>query len=824
MSPRGTPYRRAQDVLGLAWVVIVTAAALAPALRPGVSLGPFDLLTRIGLTRQGLGHVHNQFPADQVLYFVPLTDVAWHQVHAGHLPLWNPDNLLGVPLAFSWQSAVFSLPVLVSYLAPVHLAYTVIVAVKLLVAGSGAYVLCRVLGVRPLAAAFGATTFELSGPMLHYSGWAMTGVTAWAGWILAAALLIVRGGHRVRDTALLAVFVAAAVYGGHPESVVVLALSLVVFLVVFLGVRAGRDHGEILWPVLCTAAGAVGGLGLAAPLVLPGVQLTTVSGRAAATGAAGYGFNHLADLLVPVQGTDFRVPPPYLGVLAVVLAVVAVRVGWRRRAEVVALVATAAVALILTYQSPLYVWLQGLPGIKTITWNRDVMMLGLALAVLAAFGLEAMLRHDDRVTALRWAAWALALTAVAVAVAGLAVAAGAFHVAPGQGSTFAWPCIDLVVGAAVVFALREPGAHRARRLVPIGAGAGALLVAQSVFLCATGASFWSVADGYFSPTPAVTRLHHDVGAALVGIGTCRPRPFSPPYSTEVGIRPNANAGYGVAEFAAYEPNLPASYYRSWAAVSGQDTAPALRRVGLFCPQITTAAQARTYGVSYLLVAPGARRPPGTVPVDRVGGETLVHVPGATRASLIVSGSRGAVGPGRSTIRTVQLGPAAWRVRTDASAPGVLRLRITAAPGWHGTVDGRPLALSTWSGGAMLQASVPAGRHVVDVSYGPALFTAGFAVALAVAVALVVACVAAAWVNRNVRRAARAVRTKSAETRRWSSEPEQPLHGPSHVHEVQEQTHEDEQQAGETQQLAGAAEAGEREGPSGRGGSCRGRAR
>ena len=815
MSPRGTPYRRAHDVLGLAWVVIVTAAALAPALRPGTSLGPFDLLTRIGLTRQGLGHVHSQFPADQVLYFVPLTDVAWHQVHAGHLPLWNPDNLLGVPLAFSWQSAVFSLPVLVSYLAPVHLAYTVIVLVKLLVAGSGAYVLCRVLGLRPLAAAFGATTFELSGPMLHYSGWAMTGVTAWAGWILAAALLIVRGGHRVRDTVLLAVFVAAAVYGGHPESVVVLALSLAVFLTVFLAVRAGRGRGEILRPVLSVAAGALCGLGLSAPLVLPGVQLTTVSGRAAATGAAGYGLNHLADLLVPVQGTDFRVPPPYMGVLAVVLAVVAVRVGWRRRAEVVALVATAAVALVLTYQSPLYVWLQGLPGIKTITWNRDVMLLGLALAVLAAFGLEAMLRSEDRVTALRWATGALVVVAVAVALAGLAVAAGVYHVAPGQGPTFVWPGIDLVVGAAVVIALRETGAHRVRRLVPVGAGAGALLVAQAVFLCATGASFWSVADGYFSPTPAVARLQHDVGSALVGTGTCRPRPFSPPYSTEVGIRPNANAGYGVTEFAAYEPNLPASYYRSWAAVSGQDTAPALRRVGLFCPQITTAAQARTYGVSYLLVAKGTRRPPGTVRVDTVGGETLVRVPGATRATLIVPGAVGVVGPGHATTRTVQLGPAAWRVRTDTPAPGVLRLRITAAPGWHATVDGRPLALSTWSDGAMLQASVPAGRHVVDVDYGPTLFTVGIAVALVVALALVLACVAAAWLSRDVRRAAR-VRTKPVETRRGLSEPEEPLHGPSHVHEVQEQAQEDEQQSGETQQLAGAAEAGEREGPSGRG--------
>src|SRR5579863_9057247 len=185
------------DVAGVGWTVLAAVAVMAPLLRPGVSLGSFDLLTRIGLTHQPGVAVHSQFPADQVLYFLPLTDAAWHQVHAGHLPLWNPDNVLGMPLAFSWQSGVFSLPVLLSYLAPLKLAYTVIVLAKFVLAGTGAYTLCRVLGMGPLAAAFGGTVFELSGPMLQYSGWAMTGVTCWGGWIFAAAIMLVRGRHRL---------------------------------------------------------------------------------------------------------------------------------------------------------------------------------------------------------------------------------------------------------------------------------------------------------------------------------------------------------------------------------------------------------------------------------------------------------------------------------------------------------------------------------------------------------------------------------------------------------------------------------------------------
>ena len=82
--------------------------------------------------------------------------------------------------------------------------------------------------------------FELSGPMLHYAGWAMTGVTCWAGYILGFSLLLVRGRHRVRDSVALAVAVAFSIYGGHPESIVVTAVSAVVFLAVVIATKAVR--------------------------------------------------------------------------------------------------------------------------------------------------------------------------------------------------------------------------------------------------------------------------------------------------------------------------------------------------------------------------------------------------------------------------------------------------------------------------------------------------------------------------------------------------------------------------------------------------------
>jgi uncharacterized membrane protein YfhO len=81
---------------------------------------------------------------------------------------------------------------------------------------------------------------------------------------------------------------------------------------------------------------------------------------------------------------------------------------------------------------------------------------------------------------------------------------------------------------------------------------------------------------------------------------------------------------------------------------------------------------------------------------------------------------------------------------------VLRLRVTALPGWHATVDGKAVPLATWSEGAMLQLHVPVGRHVVDLQYWPDLFTDGLVVAAAVVVGL--GC-AGVWSVRRHRRAA-----------------------------------------------------------------------
>ena len=181
------------DVLGLAWVLAAAGAVMAPALVHGSSLGPFDLLSQVGLTKQPGVVVHNQQTGDLIRLFIPWSALAWTQVHHGQLPLWDPYSALGMPLAFNWESAPFSLPALLGYLVPLRYAYTVAVLATLVIAGTGVYVLARLLRLGVIGSVLAATVYELSGQFMANLGWPLSSVMSWAGWLFAAAILVVRG-------------------------------------------------------------------------------------------------------------------------------------------------------------------------------------------------------------------------------------------------------------------------------------------------------------------------------------------------------------------------------------------------------------------------------------------------------------------------------------------------------------------------------------------------------------------------------------------------------------------------------------------------------
>lgn len=735
--------------LAVAWLVAVALVYLAPALSRGDQLGDFELLSAFGLgTKPGVP-LHNVVSSDQIQEMVPWTDLDWVAVHSGHLPFWNPFAGLGLPLAFNFQAASFSLPTDVAYLFPLHLAYTVSVVVKLLIAGTGALFLARVLGVRLLAATFAGTVFELSGGFTAWLGWPQSGVYCWLGWILGAIVLAVRSTRPARSCSMLAVTVALMVLGGHPESIAITLLAAAIFALVL--VLSGDVAGRIR-AVGRLALALVGSALLSAPLLLPSLQVVD---RSSHTTSADY-YPMPAKLMVdfavatfdgqPILHHPYEAPvnyysaAVYVGLGVLVLAGVALVRCWRK-AEVVALGTAAVVCLIVSYSRPVGRLLDHLPRFQTVMWQRAVMPVELFLAVLAAVGLQLMIdRPGERSVRVPFAVLSVA---GAVLVAGLAVYTGVGHFS--GGGAFRHERIQslIVPGAqaacglvavVLVFMAARPRKKTSRHarphpaLVPLGL---ALVVAGEVaFLVTATPDLWSSSSQGFVTTPAERTYEALVGDARVGFGACPSLGRQP----DLGILAEANSAYGVAELAAYDPVVPTSWFQAYGDAIGDPKASAVNN---FCPSLTSVALAREFGVSYVLEPPGAAGPAGTERVATIAGEGLYRVPDSG-VITVASGSSLADVPYTSS------DPSELAFDVNVATPSVVRIHISDLPGWTASVDGHRYRLSVYDH-AMMQLRLPAGRHHVSLEYYPGAWTDGLWLALASGVGL------AGWIVTDQRR-------------------------------------------------------------------------
>ncbi|MDE0141946.1 MAG: hypothetical protein OXI80_02175 [Caldilineaceae bacterium] len=364
---------------------------------------------------------------DLVSFLFPIYRFAARTLSQGQLPLWNPHLYGGAPFVTDIQAGFLYPPNLLLFLLNPAFDYRWMQLLSighLWWAGLGVYALVRTLGHSRPAALLAGLAFGLCDMLfIHLGNLNLIAVLSWSGWILTACHLALTR-RSLPWAAVAALLFSIANYAGHAQSSYYLGMTVGIYS---LGLLAA-DY----WENLATGAHrtalrqALAGLQypltvfilaalLSGPILLPAFEMLPYTQRGAfdyhdtvsyslAPGPAFIG------LLTPgffgrgpagYWGSWDRVELPYAGLVTLLLAAAACLLSIperRRRLLPWLALALSGFAIALGGNTPIHGWLTRiLPVYGSFQAPaRTIVLCALALSVLAAIGLDALLKPRDK--------------------------------------------------------------------------------------------------------------------------------------------------------------------------------------------------------------------------------------------------------------------------------------------------------------------------------------------------------------------------------------------------------------------------------------------
>jgi hypothetical protein len=637
----------------------------------------------------------------------PLFVDALRQLGDGRLPLWTTGRWGGSPLIGDPVLGATYPPNYLGYLvAPLARAVDVAACVHLAVFALGlAWCLGR-LGVRPWVAVV-AVALAVANPAFVYvaRSWInWWGAISWWPWLLGAALDVARTGRRVE---LAAVALAAQVYAGYPQYALhsgLLGLAVVLC-------TSSRPWGRRIVDASLVVGG---GIGLAAPQLLPGLAMAAESMRLGPGGAERLAALDAAALgpaawLEAVRASPSLLSSPCkLAPVAVVLALVG---AMERRPGARVLALTALAAGIAASGPP---WLmRGLRQLPLFDFFagpfKFFYLCAFATHVLAALGLERLAGAPSGGRRLGMAVLAAAaIPTVGWPAAGLL---GAVALPPRVLSS-AVPAAALLVAGVFLgrsAALTTPQPFGRDAFTP-------LLRASPVDATATPADRWVALD---ESGGAVRQVGMNFGA-LWGIESVSGVGPLPPWR-EFDVLGNAEAGSGAALVG--QLGVSRVVVRAGTPLEASFVQAGLERVKAFdrlsvlrmphpAPRTFLAGAVRLVdaGEGVAAARHGTALSPGPVLVEAAPVGRVEEGDPAGRLEIVARSS----------------GEHALRV--DVARPTWLVAREPYYRSWAATIDGRPAEVRP-AGGFFLAIRVEGGRHDVTLRYREPGLVRGLGVAM-----------------------------------------------------------------------------------------------
>jgi len=732
--------------LAITGPAVVTGGVYGPVDYPYAS-EPLSALKPL----YGIGTPHNAAATDVYGSMFPWRRTLQASLQRGEWPLWNAYMLSGNVFAAATQSAPYSPITLIACLLPAAVSFTYTTSIWLLIAALGAFLLARELDCSEVAALVAAAGWMFAGSTVLYIHTAMGGTLVYEPMLLMAAGRVARR-PGVASTMLLGFVLTLMVLAGHPETL-------------FLAVLAGAAYGvfELVrarvapWRAIGAAvAGGVIALLLSSIQLLPFFEAVQQSAEleikqkyfttASREMPAERVLSILATDLFPHLHVRQWVKPPLgltqaetaaCGSIILALAVYAV---WRRRSAETGFFFAMALACIAVESrwEPAVVALKKLPLMGITYEERLAFTAALSLAILAALGVDELLRRRD------FRAAALTLTIVLIALA-----AGTWWLQRNVvlAITFSdWGDFKIFAelfflgAAALLLAFRPPLRVVAPTLL-------ALLVAQRVL--SEGGTFKTFPAESAYPPIAIFEPLKNVREPFRFVGQ------------SYALLPGTNAFYGLEDVRGfdalhYSPSIklwplwctfqPIWFNRvddigrpflsflnvRYAVVS--DTAPVPEGWRKVAQQRGAALLENTRALDRAFVP---RRVKLGLPVDEQVAEMKQQSDYGDLVWLTASVApyERDNGPGRVSVREYSPG---GRYLLDAAMQrdGWIVISETAWKGWRSYVDGRRVEMQN-ANASFLSVHVPAGKHAVRVVYWPESFVIGRAITFATLAALVI---------------------------------------------------------------------------------------
>jgi Bacterial membrane protein YfhO len=448
------------------------------------------------------------------------------QIDAGNVPVWNPLAAGGSPLGTGISYAVFT-PVNLPYLIlPTWLAPAWSKLLELAVAIAGSFLFLRRLRMTRPAALVGGVLFASSGFMVTWTNWPQTQVAAFIPALFWAAERFAQR-RDARSAVPIALVVGALLLGGFPAVTGYALYAAAPYLVLRLLQLTGRDPLRLL-AALVKAGVALGlGVGLVAISLLPFLstlnQLDYLEARAQTPDIK------LSPLMLlttgvwrafgTVTGDGYWGPSTQIEGLSFIGAGALVLIGFgvlRRPAEVIPsgvrvyfIVATALTVVLGYVGGPVLELAQKFPVFSNNPVYRIRSVLGFFLAVLAAYGYDALVRTARRrveegkaplresvrlragIEAVGWGVAAVLAVLAAQRLFGIGASVGKLPYVHRQVFWAAVPAAAVFAAGMVATALRRRSADGARGAGALHTGALALIplvvVAESLSLVL---AFW----------------------------------------------------------------------------------------------------------------------------------------------------------------------------------------------------------------------------------------------------------------------------------------------------------------------------------------------